>query len=89
MTIPTIYIAQAAVLGLVVVVATWKHIQKLCNKILSVVLNAYLQRKHNWVNVEDGSKFPSAVYTWPNGQGMPLFPSPDQDEGSNISNCML
>ncbi|KAF2198586.1 cytochrome P450 monooxygenase [Delitschia confertaspora ATCC 74209] len=62
-------IVQFALLGVIIVVASWRYIAAFVNKSISIILNAYLHRRHAWPNVEDGSKFPSARYEWPNGQG--------------------
>ena len=61
--------AQGAALVALAIYAMRKHIVVLFNKILSTVFNVYLSRRHAIRHIDDGSKFPSNDYVWPNGQG--------------------
>jgi gliotoxin/aspirochlorine/mycotoxins biosynthesis cytochrome P450 monooxygenase len=61
--------AQGLALIAIAIYAARKHIVRVVNKVLSVTLNAYLSRRHAIKNIDDGSKFPSCEYEWPNGQG--------------------
>ena len=61
--------AQGAALVGLAIFAMRKHVAVLVHRILSTVLNAYLSRRHAIHHVDNGSKFPSNDYVWPNGQG--------------------
>lgn len=61
--------AQAAALVAIAIYAIRKHLALIVNNFLSTALNAYLSRRYAIINVDDGSKFPSCEYEWPNGQG--------------------
>ncbi|KAF1938011.1 cytochrome p450 monooxygenase GliC [Clathrospora elynae] len=61
--------AQGAALVAVAIFAIRSRVAALMNKILSTLIDAYLSRRHAWKNIDDGSKFPSCEYVWPNGQG--------------------
>ncbi len=69
MTAHIIIAAQGAALVAIAIYAMRKHIVVVVNTILSAILNAYLSRRHAIRNIDDGSKFPSNDYIWPNGQG--------------------
>lgn len=60
---------QGTALLALVIYACRKRVAVLTNKILSVLINAYLARRHAIRHVDDGSSFPSCEYEWPNGQG--------------------
>lgn len=61
--------AQGAALVAIAIFAIRNHITALFKRALSTSINAYLSRRHVIRNIDDGSKFPSNDYVWPNGQG--------------------
>jgi hypothetical protein len=69
MAIHLIIALQGAALIGILVFAVRRHIAVLINRTLSAILDAYLSRRYAIRHVDDGSKFPSCEYEWPNGQG--------------------
>jgi hypothetical protein len=64
-----IFAVQGAAFFAVAIFTLRARITTLANKTLSTLLNAYLSRRYAITNIDDGSKFPSCEYVWPNGQG--------------------